>query len=901
MSSRLARAVMASSGSPKACLLRKSRSSQTHVLLTNLQPLNKVLPPHPPLRQASDSIHSLALVRGANHIAMSSASKSFASLAVKRHQYFAKLRDTITGLLLRFAAEDHYIFLSLITDTPNTAVSPSSTPTTPTPSSVRPARAYAKNISETYALKLQHGDFTIDVQDRAVTESYRILAASKHKAYWFIADNTPPSSFEVTVPYFPFFHPKDDLAITTVIGEQHCHTYSVLDLTHPALTLDYQPWVITRGPLRYLEPAKTRRMSDASPSPSPTKVSRSSSAFSSSVVARTSHSASSSFLSQGVIDVSDTDDDVSALASSQDPFLIPTPTPRKTTPTPRKMTPWPLKYTVDMDLGFSAMDKHSGVAIDAFTDAFPKSKFASTTYYAHRKAWTHLDAGAIADRVKIGRAPGGEWKPLYKSYIPTVDIVQEILKFFYKKSHPSRQNLATALAAVDQENIVIDWAYVCQEPAANSEERATDNYIQQLFHANTVSLPEGLVLPELIARSTIQPPLRKHVVPVIDSEKWSTKDWNIYKLWKFILRDSRRPSVVNLPRVLAIDETDLYEDNGSGPTSMHRFNKLRVHLYTQEPDAAHLDKDQEIPADAGLVMAKTKTVLEDLFSIWRPSNSTSPFTVSYALPGFGTDPVLLYTFDRGLHTADDNFPASAWAQAQWSPALKTHRSDHYLPILGPPDALRILFYFQIYELPASTATPVTTPVVVPPVILAPSIGPPPPAPAPAPATSILTKGQARANQKAAAATAWMLAKYGGRTALQQLRQTAMLEPGEPDSASAASDTAKSQKKGKQSCSVIVEWAACVGDIIKKHQHQSYPAELNLQGKFTQKSFEDLFGRLSPWINTACEIDTLMKHKEMKYSVAAFANLMESIEDPNAEPVGLSRFLAYLKTQEPDIE
>ncbi|KAJ7203124.1 hypothetical protein GGX14DRAFT_399085 [Mycena pura] len=889
MSSRLARAVMDSSGSPKACLPWKSRSSQTHVLLTNLQPLNKVLPPHPPLRQASDSNHSLALVRGANRNAMSSASKSFASLAVKRHQYFAKLRDTITGRLLCFATEDHYIFLSLITDTAsplNTTVSPSSTPTTPTPTSVRPARAYAKNISETYALKLQHGDFTIDVQDRAVTESYRILSASKHKAYWFIADNTPPSSFEVTVPYFPFFHPKDDLAITTVIGEQHCHTYSVLDLTHPALTLDYQPWVITRGPLRYLEPAKTRRMSDASPSPSPTKVSRSSSAFSSSAVARTSRSASSSFLSQGVIDISDTDDDVSTLASSQDPFSTPTPTPRKT-------TPWPLKYTVDMDLGFSAMDKHSGVAIDAFTDAFPKSKFASTTYYAHRKAWTHLDAGAIADRVKIGRAPGGEWKPLYKSYIPTVDIVQEILKFFYKKSHPSRQNLATALAAVDQENIVIDWAYVCQEPAANSEERATDNYIQQLFHAHTVSLPEGLVLPELIAPSTIQLPPRKHVVPVIDSEKWSTKDWNIYKLWKFILRDSRRPSVVNLPRVLAIDETDHYEDNGSGPTSMHRFNKLRVHLYTQEPDAAHLDKDQEIPADAGLVMAKTKTVLEDLFSIWRPSNSTSPFTVSYALPGFGTDPVLLYTFVRGLHTADDNFPASAWAQAQWSPALKTHRSDHYLPILGPPDALRILFYFQIYELPASTATPVTTPVVVPPVILAPSIGPPAPAP------SILTKGQARANQKAAAATAWMLAKYGGRTALQQLRQTAMLEPGEPDSASAASDTAKSQKKGKQSCSVIVEWAACVGDIIKKHQHQSYPAELNIQGKFTQKSFEDLFGRLSPWINTACEIDTLMKHKEMEYSAAAFANLMESIEDPHAEPVGLSRFLAYLKTQEPD--
>ncbi|KAJ7228707.1 hypothetical protein GGX14DRAFT_554776 [Mycena pura] len=49
------------------------------------------------------------------------------------------------------------------------ALSALSTPATPTPTS--------------------NGDFTIDVQDRAVTESYRMLSASKHKAYWFIADN----------------------------------------------------------------------------------------------------------------------------------------------------------------------------------------------------------------------------------------------------------------------------------------------------------------------------------------------------------------------------------------------------------------------------------------------------------------------------------------------------------------------------------------------------------------------------------------------------------------------------------------------------------------------------------------------------------------------------------------
>ncbi|KAJ7228708.1 hypothetical protein GGX14DRAFT_385103 [Mycena pura] len=150
-------------------------------------------------------------------------------------------------------------------------------------------------------------------------------------------------------------------------------------------------------------------MSDASPSPSPTKVSRSSaSAFTSSAAAKTNHSASSPFLSQGVLgvlDISDTDDDVSALPSSPEPLSTPTPSPRKT------KTPWPLKYTIDMDLGFRTMDKHGGVAIDAFTDAFPKSKFA----------WTHLDAEATADRVKIGRAPGGEWKPLYKSYVPTIE------------------------------------------------------------------------------------------------------------------------------------------------------------------------------------------------------------------------------------------------------------------------------------------------------------------------------------------------------------------------------------------------------------------------------------------------------------------------------------------------
>ncbi|KAJ7075122.1 hypothetical protein B0H15DRAFT_1027253 [Mycena belliarum] len=72
------------------------------------------------------------------------------------------------------------------------------------------------------------------------------------KVFWFTMDNTPPSTFSVPVPHFPYFHPKDDLSIRTVVGEPNCRTYAVLDLIkHNQHAVDAaQDWVVTSAAVK---------------------------------------------------------------------------------------------------------------------------------------------------------------------------------------------------------------------------------------------------------------------------------------------------------------------------------------------------------------------------------------------------------------------------------------------------------------------------------------------------------------------------------------------------------------------------------------------------------------------------------------------------------------------------
>lgn len=65
-------------------------------------------------------------------------------------------------------------------------------------------------------------------------------------------------------------------------------------------------------------------------------------------------------------------------------------------------------------------DSDSAKVVDRFvSQAFVGSRWASSTYYEHRKVWDTVlknpaQKAQLAEAIKIGKAPGGEWHPFYK-------------------------------------------------------------------------------------------------------------------------------------------------------------------------------------------------------------------------------------------------------------------------------------------------------------------------------------------------------------------------------------------------------------------------------------------------------------------------------------------------------
>ncbi|KAJ6468769.1 hypothetical protein C8R45DRAFT_1017531, partial [Mycena sanguinolenta] len=269
-------------------------------------------------------------------------------------------------------------------------------------------RPYAKPISPTYAAKLQRGDFTVaTVYDRAQAESYRIMAERQFKCYWFTKDNEPPKIFMCTIPNPPanFFHPKDDPAITTVVGKEHCNPYTVL-LDHDWVTTSTAQCVRPGDILcfRSLDvtvcvggPFAKRRLSGGSEA-SPSKISRHSSPDSISANRRKSTATQ-------VIDVS-SDEDERPASSSQ---INASPTKKS----------FPSKWACDMNQGFVAMDNSTtkGTVLEKYAIIFVGyADFVSSTYYKHKSAWEIIQGdeakkAQLDKAIKIGRSPGGEWKP----------------------------------------------------------------------------------------------------------------------------------------------------------------------------------------------------------------------------------------------------------------------------------------------------------------------------------------------------------------------------------------------------------------------------------------------------------------------------------------------------------
>ncbi|KAJ7202761.1 hypothetical protein GGX14DRAFT_399142 [Mycena pura] len=104
------------------------------------------------------------------------------------------------------------------------------------------AKAYAKNITPTYAHKLQNRFFTADTLDMAQRDVYKKNRSTMITVFWWsgvpfthhislsfsvdLQNDEEPHEFNVPVPIFPLFHPQDDSAICAVVGRTTCANYS---------------------------------------------------------------------------------------------------------------------------------------------------------------------------------------------------------------------------------------------------------------------------------------------------------------------------------------------------------------------------------------------------------------------------------------------------------------------------------------------------------------------------------------------------------------------------------------------------------------------------------------------------------------------------------------------------
>ncbi|KAJ7464325.1 hypothetical protein B0H11DRAFT_2240721 [Mycena galericulata] len=296
------------------------------------------------------------------------------------------------------------------------------------------ARAYAQPISATYATKLQRGDFSVtDLRDRAQVESYRMMADRQIKTYWFFKDDTPPHSFVCPVPNFPFFHPRDDVAIVTIVGEEKCNPYNVY--------LNGE-WTITTSPQRvkandtlcfksldvtvckggpFAGKAK-RRLSTGSddkspsPNPSPTKIVRRSSGES---ISTKTKNLQLTTRAEDIISLSsDDENEPSSSQISKHPGRHAKNQATPESPSLRHKRTLPLKWACEMDKGFHAMENGEGKVPDRFSLVFSGCKWASSTYYQHKSAWDTIQEDPalkvkLSEAVKVGKAPGGEWQPFF--------------------------------------------------------------------------------------------------------------------------------------------------------------------------------------------------------------------------------------------------------------------------------------------------------------------------------------------------------------------------------------------------------------------------------------------------------------------------------------------------------
>ncbi|KAJ7495886.1 hypothetical protein B0H11DRAFT_1910182 [Mycena galericulata] len=708
------------------------------------------------------------------------------------------------------------------------------------------AKPFAKPISPIYAAKLLHGDFTVNHnQDRAQVEAYRVMAERQIKCYWFAKDNTPPHAFACAIPNAPYFHPRDDVAITTVIGKDKCNPYSVLVgvdwITTAAAqrvkandTLCFRSLDVTNcvgGPFASA-PTPKRRLSEATDGHSPSKITRRSSIHS--ISGETGHlrPTAAAKLRDEVID----DEDGSSRATAL---------PESPSPSPKPQRPFPLKWACTVP--------------GRFAQAFLGAKWASSTYYPHKKAWDSvrddpMQKAKLTDAVTIGKGPGGEWHPFFKLYNPYHECVEkhsatlanlqashirfsclasvltlppkELIVCIHdqaaKKTRPPKPtSTVEAIEIIGNAQAKLDWNLVVNPPD-QTEEITLEGLMENLVAGGTFFVPQDVLVV----------PFKKDKLAVNTCKVRYKDDWEEGKTWKYIIFDSKVDVTELTPQVILLDYTNAFTTEDL--VVMHRFNNLP--LFVEETIPTHLDPGQIAPEEATTYSVRTSAVLNAVLRQFVPSNADHPFYLCSGLSGYDTETTELLYFEKGYTKVSKN----PLKKAMW--LRDTEVRMHYLPAIGPRNALRILILLISVPGPAdpeaaaaiasikgkgTPAEPVAGQIgaaAVPGAVPTAAVGVVP-APSTASASVTLTKG-----------AKFLVGKYGTRTSIVAMR-------------------ASEKSKVPQPITVLVQWVTDIEEILRKHLGQKIPiadtrkASNKPAKKFVQKDFEILFARRINWLMT----------------------------------------------------
>ncbi|KAJ7507404.1 hypothetical protein B0H11DRAFT_1902566 [Mycena galericulata] len=253
---------------------------------------------------------------------------------------------------------------------------------------------------------------------------------------------------------------------------------------------------------------------------------------------------------------------------------------------------------------------------------------------------------------------------------------------------------------------------------------------------------------------------------------------------------------------------------------MHRFNNLP--LFVEETIPTHLDPGQIAPEEATTYSVRTSAVLNAVLRQFVPSNADHPFYLCSGLSGYDTDTTELLYFEKGYTKVSKN----PLKKAMW--LRDTEVRMHYLPAIGPRNALRILI-MVISGARGTAAGPVAGPIgaaAVPGAVPTAAVGVVP-APSTASASVALTKG-----------AKFLVGKYGTRTSIVAMR-------------------ASKKSKVPQPITVLVQWVTDIEEILRKHLATNPPRSF-------QKDFEILFARRITWVMTCQTAARAIRDERRKF-------------------------------------